>query len=73
MLARSQRRIHDCRDVIGLLWQDVDEPIALDGVGVAFAAFCRAAAGLVFNECSGGTGSADVGELRVWRGKTIIY
>ena len=31
----------------------VDEPVAHDGVGVDFAAFGRAATGLVFKECSG--------------------
>ena len=31
----------------------VEEPAAHDGVGVDFAASCRAAAGLDFNECSG--------------------
>ena len=43
------------------------------GVDVDFAAFCRAAAGRVFNECSGlgggcgqgGTRSAGVGDLPV--------
>ena len=32
------------------LVQQVEEPVAHDGVGVDFPAFCRAAAGLVFNE-----------------------
>ena len=46
-------------------------PAALDGIGVDSAAFCRAVAGLVFNECccwSGwrrGTRSAGVGNLLV--------
>ena len=51
----------------------VDEPVAHDGVGVDFAAFSRAATGLIFNECSskggwcgwGGTRSAGVGNLLV--------
>ena len=43
----------------------MSEPVAHDGVGVDFAAFCRAAAGLFFNECSdwGGTRSAGMGGL----------
>ena len=45
------------------LFQHVEEPVADDGVAVDFGAFCRAADGLVFNEFSGGTGSADVGEI----------
>ena len=50
------------------LVQHVEEPVAHDWVGVDFAAFCRAAAGLVFNKCSGGRGgtrSAGVGDLLV--------
>ena len=53
------------------LVQHVEEPVAGDGVDLDLAALCRAAAGLVFNECSGwsgwggrgGTRSFDVGEL----------
>ena len=53
------------------LVQHVEEPVAGDGVDVDLAALCSAAAGLVFNECSGcggwnglgGTRSFDVGEL----------
>ena len=47
----------------------VEEPVTHERIDVDFAAFCRAAAGLVFNECSGqswwerGTRSADVGDL----------
>ena len=45
--------------------QHVEEPVANNKVDVDLAAVRSAAAGLVFNECSGGTGSADVGELLV--------
>ena len=51
----------------------VEEPVAGDGVDLDLAALCSAAAGLVFNECSGcggwsglgGTRSLGVGELLV--------
>ena len=56
------------------LFQNVEEPVSHDGADLNFAAICRAAAGLVFNECSawsgrggrgglGGTRSADVGDV----------
>ena len=52
------------------LVQHGEEPVARDGVDVDLAALGSAAAGLVFNECSGwggwrGTGSLGVGELLV--------
>ena len=47
----------------------VEEPVAHDGVDVDFAAVRTAAAGLVFDECSGWRGrsgrSADAGDLLV--------
>ena len=42
----------------------VDEPVAHDWVGEDFAAFCRVAAGLVFNECSGWGGRGGWGGTR---------
>ena len=46
------------------LVQHVEEPVAHDGVDLHIAAFCRAAAGLVFNECSGWDGGGGKGGTR---------
>ena len=47
------------------LVQHVEEPVAGDRVDVDLAALGSAAAGIVFNECGGCTGSLGVGELLV--------
>ena len=44
--------------------QHAEEPVAHDGIGVNFVAFCRAAAGLLFNECSGWGGWGGRGGTR---------
>ena len=49
----AQAPLHAPSLFLSPLVQHLEEPVAHDGVGVDFAAFCRAAAGLIFNECCG--------------------
>ena len=67
----AQATLHVPSPLSPPLVQHVEEPVAGDGVDLDLAALCSAAAGLVFNECSGcggwsglgGTRSFDVGDL----------